>query len=410
MGAFFTRERFGKPQFLAAGLLLVFLVQCAWLVARGTAPSEVDTSELFRAQEGLRQWRSESIAGTPSDGRLEAGTAVPLEIENNDGYDPDHSPLWYLLASFPLTGPGWWQTRALPYWGWLLRIPNICFGLLLGASLWYVSHRLYGYAGGYIALTLYCFSPVVLGNSVLWASQPEMGAAWGTFGAVFTAIAVAHTLYAPREVVLWNGRRILLLGLALSLAVGCQFSLIILVPLTLVLMLYVAPTRRLAALTIWVAACGVAVLLLFGAYAYSLGVAWQGLRHASFFGTAWRSFAMPRAYLGVLAVLVKSGSAVPMALAIALVVYLSWQRSRYFGNTAPLLMGLLFAALAMASPHYPGLGFQLMALPFFFIFIAGVAADLLQTPQSSIVGACVWGLLGADAIWNLLQLTRVGRG
>ena len=410
MGAFFTRERFGKPQFLAAGLLLVFLAQGSWLVARGTSPSEVDTADLFRAQEGLRQWRGESIAGTPADERLETATPVPLHIEDNGGYDANHSPLWYLLASFPLTGPEWWQAKALPYWGWLARTSNIFFGLLLGASLWYVSHRLYGYAGGYIALTLYCFSPVVLANSVLWASQPEMGAAWGTFGSVFTAIAVAHTLYAPREVVLWNGRRILLLGLALSLAIGCQFSLIVLVPLTLVLMLHVAPTRRLAAFTIWAAACGVAALLLWGAYAFSPGVAWQGLRHASFFGATLQSFAMPRAYLGVLVVLVKSGPAVPFAMAATLIVYFFWRRARYFGNTAPLLIGLLFASLAMASPHYPGLGFQLVALPFVFIFIAGVAADLLETRQNSLAGACVWGLLAADAVWNLLQLARVGRG
>lgn len=410
MGTFFTHERFGKPQFLAGGLLLIFLAQCVWLVMRGTAPSEVDSSERFRAQEGFRQWQGQAIAGAPLDARLEAGTAPDLGIEDNEGYDADHSPLWYLLASFPLTGPQWWQTRALPYWGWLARIPDLFFGLLLGASLWYVSHRLYGYAGGYIALALYCFSPVVLSNSVVWASQPEMGAAWGTFGAVFTAIAVAHTLYAPREVVLWNGRRILLLGLALSLAVGCQFSLIVLAPLTLGFMLYVAPTRRLATFSIWLAACGVAALLLCGAYAFSPRSIWQGLRHASFFGTTWQSFTMPRAYLGVLTLIVKSGPAVPIALAVALVAYIGWRRARYFGNTAPLLIALLFAALAMAMPHYPGLGFQLMAVPFVFIFIAGVAADLLETPQGSIVGACVWGLLGAEAIWNLLQLARVGRG
>ena len=410
MGAFFTRERFGKPQFLAGGLLLLFLGQCVWLVVRGTSPSEVETPNLFRAQEGLRQWRAESIAGTPSDGRLEAGTAVPVEIEGNGGYDPNHSPLWYLLASFPLTGPEWWQARALPYWGWLLRTPNIFFGLVLGASLWYVSHRLYGYAGGYIALTLYCFSPVVLSNSVLWGSEPEMGAAWGTFGAVFTAIAVAHTLYAPREVVLWNGRRILLLGLALALAIGCQFSLIILVPLTLGLMLYVAPTRRRAALAIWLAACGAAALLLSGAYAFFPRVIWQGLRHGAFFETAWRSLAMPRAYLGFLGVVAKSGPAVPIALGAALVAYVSWRRTRYFGNTAPLLIGVLLAALGQLSPHYPGLGFYLMALPFLCIFIAGVAADLLETRQRALAAACVWGLLAADALWNLVQLARLGRG
>jgi len=42
----------------------------------------------------------------------------------------------------------------------------------------------------------------------------------GSFGAGGPAIAVAHTLYAPREMVLWNWRRILLLGLSLALAPG----------------------------------------------------------------------------------------------------------------------------------------------------------------------------------------------
>ena len=85
----------------------------------------------------------------------------------------------------------------------------------------------------------------------------KTGAAWGAFGAIFTAIAVAHTLYAPREVVLWNWRRIMLLGLSLALAVGSQFSLIVVVPVALAFMLYLAPTRRMAALAIWAVACGI---------------------------------------------------------------------------------------------------------------------------------------------------------
>jgi hypothetical protein len=99
------------------------------------------------------------------------------------------------------------------------------FGVMLGASLWYVARRLYGNAGGYIALALYCFSPAMIVNVAGAQSLGEMGAVWGAFGTVFTAIAVAHTLYAPREVVLWNWRRILLLGLSLALAAGNQFSL-----------------------------------------------------------------------------------------------------------------------------------------------------------------------------------------
>src|SRR6202043_4250725 len=133
------------------------------------------------------------------------------------------------------------DARPFHYWGWLARAPYLTFGVLLGASLWYVARRLYGNAGGYIALALYCFSPLILRSSTLYLAPPEMGAAWGTFGTIFTAIAVAHTLYAPREVVIWNWRRILLLGLSLALAIGSQFSLIILLPLALGFMLYLAP-------------------------------------------------------------------------------------------------------------------------------------------------------------------------
>lgn len=411
MGKFFTRERFGRPQILATLLLLAFLGQCIWLLARGTQPLEVDSADLFRVEEGLRQWHGQSVAGTPAMERLEAGVSVPPEIEQNDGSDPDHSPLWYLLASAPLlTWPGSWQVNAVPYWGWLARVPYLVFGVLLGASLWYVSRRLYGNAGGYIALTLYCFSPTIIRSSTLWSAHPEMGAAWGTFGAIFTAIAVAHTLYAPREVVLWNWRRMMLLGLSLALAIGCQFSLIVLIPVSLGFMLYVAPTRRGAAFIIWLAACGVAVVLLYAAYSFHASVFWQGIRHARFFGITWQAYRMPGAYVRVLAQLAQSGPALLAALPIALAVYVAWSRSRYFGNTAPLLVAALSLILAVGAPHYPGLGFQLIAVPFLIVFVAGIAADLLETRYRAQVWACIWGLLVASILWNLAQLARVGRG
>lgn len=411
MGQFFTRERFGQPQVLAGLLLLIFAGQCFWLLLRGTRPLDVNSSELFRVQEGARQWRGEGVAGAPSPERLEAAAAPPPEIEQNQGYDPDHSPLWYLLASVALAH---WQGSApanpVPYWAWLARLPFILFGILLGASLWYVVHRLYGNTGGYIALGLYCFSPAILRHSTLWFAEPEMGAAWGTFGAIFTAIAVAHTLYAPREVILWNWRRILLLGLSLALAVGCQFSLVILFPIALVFMLYVAPSRRLAALAIWAAACGVGAFLLFAAYAFHPAIFWQGLSHARFFGTTWRGFAMSGGYRRVWNQLAQAGPSLVVMLPVALTVYFAWPRSRYFGNSAPLLVAVLFLAIALATPHYPGVGFELMAIPFLLVFVSGMAADLLETQHRATVTACLWGLLAANALWNLMELARVGRG
>jgi len=411
MGKFLTHERFGEPQVLAGLLLLLFLAQCVWLLARGTRPLDVNSTDLFRVQEGLSQWRGEAVAGTPSSERMEAGISAPPEVEQNDGYDPNHSPLWYLLASAPLLGwSGSSQENSLRYWGWLARAPYLVFGVLLGASVWYVARRLYGNAGGYIALALYCFSPAIIRSSTLWSAQPEMGAAWGTFGAIFTAIAVAHTLYAPREVVLWNWRRILLLGLSLALAIGSQFSLIMLVPVALGFMLYLAPARRRAALAIWAAACGVAVILLYASYGFHPSAFWHGMRHASFFGITWKAFRMPGAYARVLEQLGQTGPAALVAIPAASIVYLTWRRSRYFGNTAPLLIAVLFLMMGLGAPHYPGLGFQLMAVPFVFVFVAGIAADLLETPQRPLVAASVWGLLLANALWNLWQLARVGRG
>ena len=343
--------------------------------------------------------------------RLEAGTPTPPEVDQNNGYDPNHSPLWYLIASLPMLGwTGTAEAGSFHYWGWLARTPYLIFGVLLGASLWYVSRRLYGNAGGYIALALYCFSPSILRSSTLYSAQPEMGAAWGAFGAIFTAIAVAHTLYAPREVVVWNWRRILLLGLSLALAIGSQFSLIILLPIALAFMLYLAPTRRRAALAIWGAACGVAFVLLFASYLFRPSVFWQGMRHASFFGITWQAFITPGVYALILRQIGRSGPVLLLAaLPGALITYFSWRRPRYFGNTAPLIVAAFLLLLSLGTPHYPGFGFQLMATPFLFVFVAGIAADLLETRHRDLVMACLWGLLLANALWNLRELARVGK-
>lgn len=408
MAKFLSRERFGEPQVLAASLLLILAAQCFWLLYRGISPLDVDSAQLFRVQEGTRQWHGGEVAGTPSPERMEAASAPPAEIIQNHGYDPDHSPLWYLLASSAFTSthasPGFDSVR---YWGWLARLPYLVCGLLLGASLWYVARRLYGNAGGYVALTLYCFSPAVIRANTLWFAEPAMAAAWGTFGTIFTSIAVAHTLYAPREVVLWNWRRILLLGLSLVLAVGSQFSLVILIPISLAFMLYVAPTRRLAALAIWAASCSVALFLLYASYGFHPGIFWHGLGNARFIPTGVQAFAMVGAYQQLWHELVQIGPAALVSLPVAIIAYLAWPRTRYFGNSTPLLMAVIALLLCLGTPHHEGV-FVLITIPFLLVFIAGIAADLLETPQRSVILACVWGLLAAGAIWNVAQLMRVG--
>jgi len=402
---FFMRERFGKPQLIAGTLLLVFLAQCAWLVSRSLGSGAIDLREWYRVDTGLERWRSAS--NTTPDPHSALAPGPPPRIRDNDGYDPDHSALWYLVSSAPLlVWPGHFQSGSLVYWGWLARAPYLLFGALLGASLWYVARRLYGNEGGFIALTLYCFSPGVIRATAVWSAEPEIGAVWGAFGAIFTAIAVAHTLYAPREVVLWNWRRIGLLGISLALAVGSQFSLIIMAPMALAFMLYLAPTRRGAVVVIWTAACALALGILFAAYFFQPSELWQGFRHATWLGITWPTFAMAGAYRELLAQLGQNCPALVLAVPVALIGYAAWPRARYFGNTAPLLVAAISLVLGLATPRYQGLGFQLVALPFLFVFVAGISADLFESKHRSLAMACAFGLLAAYAFWSLSELAR----
>ncbi len=376
--------------------------ECAWLVAHEYRNSTGE-DEFARIEEGLAQFHGRGIAGTPSI----RATPLALGPGENEIYDPHHSPLWYLIASAPVAVLDISQDHWL--WLWLTRAPYILFGTLLGASLWYVSRRLYGNAGGYIALGLYCFSPAVIRSCALWVAPPDVAGTWGTFGAVFTAIAVSHTLYAPREVVLWNWRRIVLLGVSLTLAIGSQFGLATIIPVLLAFMLYLASDRKGAVIVILAAACIIAVLLLFASYFFHPGLFIQGLRHARLLDASWRSIAMPGAYRQLLKEVAASGPVLRLLFPAALVVFLLWPRARYFGNAAPLIMALLFLLQRLLSPHASGSVFSMTAVVFLFVFIAGIAADLLETKASETITAIVVGLVAANAFWDIAALARIGR-
>ncbi len=409
MRRFLQSDAFRAPQFIAAGLLLAYLLQCAWLVRVQTLQASVpDSGQALRIYQGLEQWKSGVIAGTPDSLRSEAATGLPSagrsgHLRVRDGYDQDRSPLYYLIAAAPLLlRPKSWLPESLQ--PLLAASPYLFFGVMLGASLWYVARRLYGNAGGYIALALYCFSPAMIVNAAGAQSLGELGAVWGAFGTVFTAIALAHTLYAPREVVLWNWRRILLLGLSLALATGNQFSLAVLALVTLPLMLWVAPVRPLAVLVIWTTTIAVGVALLFAAYFFEPALFSRGMLHARWINFEPVAFGVSASYRNALQRLLAGSPPLMLALPVALIVYLGWNRTRYFGNTAPLLIAALLLILALGAPNFPGQGFHLAALVFLFVFVSGAFADLLESQQSLLVTAGLCGLLGSAAIRNLWQL------
>lgn len=410
MRSYFTRERFGRPQFLAGLLLLAFLSQALWLVHVELAASAgLDAQEAVRIGEGWKQWHGRGVAAAPLS--EPANSLQDPFASDESGFDNEHSPLLYLATAAPLLAwPRDLTADSVAYWQWLPRLPFLACGVFLGASLWYVARRLCGNTGGFIALTFYCFSPSLIQASAVWHTEPEIVGVWGAFGAIFTAIAVAHTLYAPREVILWNWRRIVLLGVSLAIAVGSRFSLVILVPLTLGFLLYVAPVRKRAGAVIWIAATLVGFVLLFAAYFFHVRTFAESLRHAVYWGATWRGFAVPGLYKHIAVQIGRACPALALAFPVAIVTSCVWPRTWYFGNTAPLLVGIVFIALAMAHPHTAGAGFLLAAIPFLFVFVSGVLADLLETSYRPVVLACVLALLVSYVLRTLWALAQVPRG
>lgn len=348
--------RLGVPQLYAALILLAFLTQCLWRAQ--TRP--LDGDERAAVESGRWLWRGQPITA-----------------------DATEPPLTERLAAAFAGG----STGALRP-----RLPTLLFGLALGGSVWYVARRLYGNAGGYVALALYCFSPQMIARSA--RVDPGVLAAWGFFGVTFTAIGTAHTLYAPPPNRLW---RTFLLGLAIGLGMGAHFFVALAVPAALAFMLYLAPGRRAAAVVICAASAGVGFSILLAAYFFDPRALAAGLRHAQWLGFDTGLSALR---FGNLAALAQARNlAGSLLAAAALATYFLWPRCRYFGNTAPLLVAAALGTLALIAPAPTR--FLLAGLPFGFVFIGGITADLLETPRRRLVLAGVAALLMGHAAFSL---------
>jgi hypothetical protein len=377
------RSRIGTPQLVALLLLLAFGLQCVW----------------FSAHQPLT-----ALEGVYIEGGL-------LHLEGYGHADSaQYTALVPLLAGVAarLSGAERHVSQFNDY-RLILRLPFLLVGLLLGASLWYVARRLYGNIGGYVALGLYCFSPVAVGS----ASQigPAIVGAWGGFGLIFTSIAVAHTLYAPREVVLWNWRRILLLGLSIAICVGAQFSFWVLLLPALLFMLWVGHVRPWAALTIFAAACATGLVLLSGLYGFRPVVFAKALAKAEWLELASPSFFQPGTSSLLRDFFLQNGLGLVLLMAVSLVTFTVWKRTRFFGTAAPLLVGVLVFSLAVRM-HFSAYTFLFLALPFLLLFMAGVSADLLESQYALAANAVVFGVLIAssmiDVYW-LFNLTSRSR-
>lgn len=363
----------GKPQVIAALLLLAFVLQCVWLMVHTP------------------------VAGT----ELQIHTSAAA-------VNAQHSPLTDLLATVPGRVLRIAPDASSAAWWLVLRAAFTGVGLLLGAAVWYIGRRLYGNSGGYIALALYCFSPAAVAHSA--TVGPEIVSSCGAFGMMWTAIATAHTLYAQREVVLWNWKRIVLLGVTIALGVGGQFAVALLLILALAFMFYLVPHRKAAATAIMGSACAVALVLLLVVYGFRLGEFGRSLAYASWVEFSGGTIGHAAAWKMVAIFILGNSPGFALLLLISLVAFAAWPHTRYFGTWAPLVTSVVLVVLTLLMPRAAGFSFLVVMLPFALVFVAGVCADLLAMQNvlgRSLLTGVIIAVLITHALFSLVGLRHL---
>lgn len=391
------RFHFNRPQQIAAVLLALFLAQGLWLTSRQT----LSDRDYQYARCGREMWEEPSplagyytSCGNIHDGVLAyraAGLPLTLNLLVERGLDRFRKPEDRVVQVGGASALSTWELRhQLPHVLLLLRLPFLFAGVVLGGALWWVTRRLFGNFGGYTALALYCFSPAVLQASV--TPGPEMLAALGVFAGVYTCIGVAHAMQGPRR--RWRPR-IVLLVLSFGLAASAHIAALPMVAmLGLVAMLWVSEGRRSQVLPVVLIAVAGALLLLFACYGFSPDAFSYVFRSAAGFMTV--SLDSARHFFDSL-----SNAGVTIAAAAALVMYIFERRSRYFGNTIPLLCALVMLVLTTTGvPSSP----WLWAQPFLLTFIGGVFADAYEGPRPKLALAAGAAVVGLQVVFCLLIL------
>jgi len=402
MGMKLPRIRMGRPQRLAALLLLFFLAECLWVVNR----QQLTQQDYRYAECGREMWeRPSPLAGyfttcgnLNGDGTFAYRIAgLPLTVERLVmlGADKLRKPENRLYAEGTLNGSTWEARHQLVSVRYLLHLPFIFFAIWLGGGLWWVARRLFGNEGGFFALGLYCFCPAIVRSAV--TPNNDVLAMWGLYGLVYAAMGVAHAMQGPRRK--WRPR-IALLTLALGLtATAHLLAAIVGFVMSVVWMMYLAQRRRSYVMQILIFSAVGALAILFAFYAFRLApfsyVFTGGGARTWFDLTGARHFFLSMA-----------NAPIVVATLVALLLYITVRRCRYFGNTAPLVMVLLLLPLVTTQTVSQP---WLWALPFLFTFLGGVFADVLETRQRKMFLVLTGAILLTQAMLCLTLLPEIAR-
>jgi hypothetical protein len=394
------RFHFNFPQRIAAVLLTLFLIQGLWITSHQT----LSDRDYQYVRCGRETWEKPSplagyytTCGNIHDGILAyrvAGLPLTLNLLVQRGADRFRKPEDRVVQAS--SGRGFadlsiWELRhQMTHVLLLLRLPFLFCGCVLGAGLWWVTRRLYGNMGGYIALALYCFSPSVLKACV--SPNPDIFAALGVYGGVYTCIGVAHAMQGPRGK--WRPR-IILLTVVFGIAAAAHIAALPAAALLgFVLMIWIAEGRRSQLLPVVLLASAGALVLVFACYGFSPDAFSYIFRSAAGFLSV--SLDPARRFLSTL-----TNAGIVVAAAASAFLYLGVRRSRYFGNTAPLICFLVLVVLvttgAQSTPW-------LWALPFLLTFVGGVFADAFESQRRRLFIAAAASLVILQAALCIISL------
>lgn len=392
----------GRPQRIAALLLLAFLVECLWVVDK----QQLSATDYRYALCGREMWeRPSPLAGyfttcgnLNGDGTLAYRVAgLPLTMQRLAllGVDKLRKPEDRLYAQGSLNGSTWEARHEVGQVKFLLHVPFILFAIWLGGGLWWVSRRLFGNEGAFLSLGLYCFCPAVVRFSV--APNNDVLAMWGLYGLVYAAIGVAHAMQGPRRK--WKPRiGLFVIALGLTAAAHLLAAMVGFVAAAAFLM-YLAERRRSYVMQILIFSALGALAMVFASFAFRLAP----FSYVFTGGGArfWFSLDGAKTFFGSIV-----NAPITIALAVSAVLYVGVKRCRYFGNTTPLLMATAVVTLRTTQAvSYP----WLWALPFLFTFIGGVFADVLETKQRKMFLALTGVILAMQVLLSLSALSTTAQ-
>jgi len=215
------------------------------------------------------------------------------------------------------------------------------------------------------------------------------------YGGIYTCIGVAHAMQGPRRK--WRPR-IILLTVVLGIAATAHIvALPVAALMGLPLMLWLAEGRRSQILPVVLLASAGALLFLFACYGFSPDAFSYVFRS----GAGFLSVSLePAQRFFTLA----SIAGIIVATAAAALLYLGVSRSRYFGNTAPLICFVVLVLLVTKGvPASP----WLWALPFLLTFIGGVFADAFESNQRKLFIAAAASLVILQIVICIMSLPRL---